>query len=287
MVSIIIPVYNAENTIVRALHSCDGQAMKEIIVVDNNSTDGSMELVHQLTDRLPLVIISEDNPGASYARNAGLNRAEGNFIQFLDADDELLPSKIETQLKLFKSDNIGFVAGNYLVQKDQELVKFSIDESKSPFFNLFQGHLGITSSNLWRKSALQKVEGWSGHLKSSQEADLMFKMFKAGFTSAIDPNFLTIIHHDAQQRISTQNEAANAIRFVELRKQMIEWLKQDNEKDFLLNETSYYHSFFQALCSVHENDRKLGKKLLSSEMIVLLNKLDSFDKLKLTLKVLL
>ena len=88
LVSIIIPVYNAENTILRCLESIFLQTYEnlEIIVVDDGSIDKTLQILKTISDKR-LKIISKDNGGVSTARNKGLDIASGEFIAFIDSDD--------------------------------------------------------------------------------------------------------------------------------------------------------------------------------------------------------
>lgn len=106
-ISVIIPVYNREDTIIDALNSIKNQtALKEIIqiiVVDDGSTDKSIEIVEKYRNdnpNLPIELFKQSNGGASVARNTGLKNAKGEWIAFLDSDDEWLPNKIERQLEI-------------------------------------------------------------------------------------------------------------------------------------------------------------------------------------------
>lgn len=96
-VSVIIPVFNREQTITRAIESVLSQTMQdfEIIVIDDGSTDRTAERVQNF----PLKLIQTENRGVSHARNLGIREARGDYIAFLDSDDEWLPKKLELQLK--------------------------------------------------------------------------------------------------------------------------------------------------------------------------------------------
>lgn len=98
-VSIIIPVLNAAHWLQDTLDSALAQTWPdtEIIVVDDGSTDNSLEIAHS-NESERLTVLSQQNRGAAAARNAGLRVAQGDFIQFLDADDLLDPRKIEVQV---------------------------------------------------------------------------------------------------------------------------------------------------------------------------------------------
>jgi glycosyltransferase involved in cell wall biosynthesis len=104
LVSIIIPVYNAEKYLAETIKSALGQTWpnKEIIIVDDESTDNSLAVARSFKSNL-ITIISQKNSGASVARNSGLNIARGKYIQFLDADDIISADKIASQLTILNN----------------------------------------------------------------------------------------------------------------------------------------------------------------------------------------
>ena len=102
-VSVLIPTYNSEQTISRALSSVFAQTLQpvEIIVVDDGSVDNTVSVVQQFSSQLKpdfLKLVKLDsNQGCSYARNVGWDMACGEFLAFLDADDSWHPRKLEIQ----------------------------------------------------------------------------------------------------------------------------------------------------------------------------------------------
>ena len=106
MISVIIPLYNAENTILAALDSVknqEGDFDFEIMVINDGSTDKSAEKVQQFIDENPqlkIQLIHQENKGVSSARNAGLRSAKGEWIAFLDSDDVWLPHKTKVMMKV-------------------------------------------------------------------------------------------------------------------------------------------------------------------------------------------
>jgi glycosyltransferase involved in cell wall biosynthesis len=97
LVSVIIPLYNSEKYIAQCINSVLSQTWpnKEIIVVDDGSTDSSLNIAKSFES---VKVISQENKGASTARNRGLREAKGKYIQFLDADDFLSEDKISSQI---------------------------------------------------------------------------------------------------------------------------------------------------------------------------------------------
>lgn len=99
LVSILIPAYNSEKWIADSIRSAVAQTWqrKEIIVVDNGSGDKTVQVARQFCSK-ELTVVATDNRGAAAARNAALRLSNGDYIQWLDADDLLSPNKIELQL---------------------------------------------------------------------------------------------------------------------------------------------------------------------------------------------
>ena len=99
-VSIIVPTFNRSTMVVELINSILAQTWRpiEIIVVDDGSTDDTAEIVGNwlpVEDRCRIVLLRQDNAGPASARNLGLQHARGEFIQFVDSDDLLLPHAVE------------------------------------------------------------------------------------------------------------------------------------------------------------------------------------------------
>jgi glycosyltransferase involved in cell wall biosynthesis len=105
LVSILIPAYNSEEWIPYVLQSALAQTWprKEIIVVDDGSRDRTAEVARRFASK-EVTVVSTENQGAAAARNHALQLSQGNYIQWLDADDLLAPDKIERQLAALEGD---------------------------------------------------------------------------------------------------------------------------------------------------------------------------------------
>jgi len=126
-VSIIIPCRNGAAWLGAAIESCLGQSWPnlQVIVVDNGSTDGSLDLAKRYEARAVTVIACEQ-AGASAARNVGLKQADGDLIQFLDADDILDTNKIRRQVERLDAAPAGSIASG-------AWVRFARDPSEAVF----------------------------------------------------------------------------------------------------------------------------------------------------------
>src|SRR5437868_12130431 len=104
-ISVVIPLYNKERFIARALQSVFAQTFRdlEVIVIDDGSTDRSLEVVARFSDPR-LRVIRQANAGPGAARNRGARESTSEFIAFLDADDELLPEFLEQNLSNLKAN---------------------------------------------------------------------------------------------------------------------------------------------------------------------------------------
>lgn len=111
MVSVIIPSYNRENTIVRAVMSVLNQTYKdlELIVVDDCSKDNTVEVLKSIKDDRFRIIELKKNSGACVARNVGVENAQGDYIAFQDSDDEWLLDKLEKQMAIFEKEKVDLV----------------------------------------------------------------------------------------------------------------------------------------------------------------------------------
>jgi glycosyltransferase involved in cell wall biosynthesis len=136
-ISVIIPAYNAEKTILETIESVQQQTFSdfELIVINDGSTDGTLELLHSVIDER-LKIFSYDNGGLCVARNRGLRQATGNFIAFLDADDLWTSDKLELQLAALQQHPEAGVAYSWTSYIDEQGKTLFVDK---PIF--FKGNV--------------------------------------------------------------------------------------------------------------------------------------------------
>ena len=132
-VSVVMPLYNAANTIRESINSVLRQTHSdfELIVVDDCSTDDGSKIVEDMAridTRIKLIQLDR-NGGAGVARNTAIEAADGKYIAFLDADDQWREDKLEIQLKAFKENQTALVCSGYVVV-DQNYNKTGIRRPK-------------------------------------------------------------------------------------------------------------------------------------------------------------
>jgi glycosyltransferase involved in cell wall biosynthesis len=131
VVSIIIPVYNREKTLKRAVESALTQTFQniEVIVVDDRSEDGTVDSAQELVrlDARVSLIRHATNQGAQAARNSGARVAKGGWLTFFDSDDWMLPTSIETRLNVARDQRVKIVHSDALVLRPkQDLALFGV-----------------------------------------------------------------------------------------------------------------------------------------------------------------
>ena len=120
LVSVIIPVYNRADTIKRAIDSvlCQTYENLELILVDDGSTDGTVDVIKTFQDER-VRMICQEHGGANKARNIGIAEARGEYIAFQDSDDAWYADKLDIQMKLMKEENYLACYSAYNLHKDQ------------------------------------------------------------------------------------------------------------------------------------------------------------------------
>lgn len=189
-ITAVIPAYNAEKYIGRAIDSILRQThpVDEILVVDDGSTDNTADVVRSYGDKVKL--LSQENGGVSAARNAGIQAAAGDWIAFLDADDEWLPEKTALQVKLLnKNSNLVWMCGNYIVclcdekrqkaRHSETMIRKSLN-GRDYFEDYFAAFLhsisGHTDTMLIKKDVLLEAGLFQVGQQQMEDMDLWWKI---------------------------------------------------------------------------------------------------------------
>lgn len=260
LVSVIIPCYNVEKYIDECIDSVINQSYKqlEIICVDNNSSDNTLHKLKQAKERYPKIIILEEySQGAPYARNRGVSIARGEWIQFLDADDILLPEKIAHQIEMLEECNdISFIVASYSMKNINTPNKDIMITEETPFVELFESRLGHTCSNLFSKKMIDSVGGWRVGLSSSQETNLMFEILKINNRLLFDKEIYTIIRQRDYGQISQSDPLKRWTIYIELRINILNYLKEYQSHIYTSNSGKIFNALFEALRVLAKHDHK-------------------------------
>lgn len=184
MVSIVIPLYNKQDTICDSVKSALSQTVSdiEVLVVDDGSTDDSICRLSQLADQR-LRIIHKKNGGVSSARNSGVINAKGEWILFLDADDFILPNCIEVLSDLTKRYSTITASANYYKEfqgrKKLALHKFKKEgEVKHPFWGWMTNSFFPRTGNTLIKTSILKEHLFDETLNRSEDAKQIFELMR-------------------------------------------------------------------------------------------------------------
>lgn len=138
LISFIIPCFNSENTIDRTISSIIASftCEYEIIVIDDASTDGTLKKI-QSNKSIDKVIINDNNSGVSISRNRGIDQATGNYIMFIDSDDNYIPDNIDSLTNLLEMNKFDVIAFNYINNDNIVNIIPDFATSKESILNYF------------------------------------------------------------------------------------------------------------------------------------------------------
>lgn len=133
LVSVIIPTYNREQFIIEALQSVLNQSYErlEVIIVDDGSTDKTVEIIKKMSDPRIKILVNEKNEGACFSRNRGVIEAKGNYIAFQDSDDIWEKNKLEICLDYLKKENADVVFSSYVLNDNIIVPSYNLNNFKN------------------------------------------------------------------------------------------------------------------------------------------------------------
>lgn len=181
-VSVIIPYYNREKTIIRALESVSNQTYKdyEIILIDDGSEDNSFKFVENFRNKnikTPIINLKQKNQGPSAARNNGIRRANGELIAFLDSDDTWEKEKLSIQIDFMdKNPELVITATNYNIITNVIRVKYKLQPScvEASFYKMLFKVFFCMPTIIIRREIFEKENLWFREGKDQGEDLLLF-----------------------------------------------------------------------------------------------------------------
>lgn len=229
LVSAIIPTYNREKTICRAIDSILNQSYKniEIIIVDDGSTDDTLKLLKKYGSTIR--VVNQCHKGANAARNRGIKEAKGEYIAFLDSDDEWLPQKTYMQLNYLEKkekqvcfcpyqlidDKIQIVPGNY---SDIDRYENNINVVLS------QGNVIGTPTLIMEKSILDDVGLFNESMQRFQDYELCIriaKKYKIGYIPQV------LVNAYRMQKSISNNQELGLLSYGQIIKMHSDFIDKD------------------------------------------------------------
>lgn len=211
LISIVIPVFNRENTILYCLNSVLAQTYNniDVIVVDDCSTDSTVDIVNNYPDSRVRCIVLEKNSGAQAARNRGIKEAKGEWIAFQDSDDEWLPDKLKKQVSaLMDIDYDPWVVVHTnafiydTVRKKKKIRLSPVVEGDDQYSTLLKSPGPLYQAMLVSTVALERINFLDENVPSFQEWDTSIRLAKyCRFIHIKEP--LIIYHRGDSSAISS------------------------------------------------------------------------------------
>lgn len=237
-VSIVITCYNDAEFIEGAINSVVNQeyenSLYEIIIVDDGSSDESVNIIHRtikdLGDKVKCSVFVKENGGTASARNLGVKESSGEFIGFLDADDEYLPLKIAKSIDSMSfGPNIGIVYSDYITKRSDSDHSLTM---KFPFsWDFLMQECIISTNSFIAKQAWIDVGGFDETISIIEDYDLWLRICLKGYMARHIPEHL-FVYNDRDGN-KTNTEKKNGLKVFNLESKRI--------KDRILGGNYYVH----------------------------------------------
>ena len=221
-VSIVIPTYNRENFLPRAVESVLSQTYDdiEIIVVDDGSTDGTPEVMEKYAENENVRYVrKEENAGANVARNDGVRKSEGEYVMFLDSDDELLSNAVERCIDILqnRSENCRGVLPSYnLIEGEKNSVKKAPD-GEIELNDILNDEIPKGFSGLLvRKDVFDEVGYLDVDLRKAQDVDFLIRVLEEFcLLGETEPLYNHYVHSEDQISSNPERIVKGETRIIE------------------------------------------------------------------------
>lgn len=254
-ISVVVPLYNKVRTVGRAIRSILAQTgvTREVIVVDDGSTDGSEAVVRELGDEV--VYVRQSNAGPSAARNRGFRESRQPLVTFLDADDEMLPGSLAAHVRcrLVRPD-IPLTFGSFRVFTGDQLEREEHIPTRSPelqeeggcwFADRFLTAVMIAQqSSVMNRALFERVGGFDEGLRCWERSEFHFRVMLEAGRFGVAPGWHILKHQDVasnSQFIQACGRAGNLARFANRVLDRIDRLPDDQQLA-MIQQVSYVAS---------------------------------------------
>ena len=263
-VTVITPTYNREETLPRTIESVLNQTYEdfEYIIVDDASTDNTESLVSKYDDKRIKYIKHETNRRQAAARNTGIKHAKGDYVAFIDSDDEWMAEKLKRQVSYLEGQGSEWVGAycDSTTNRDLEIKNIITDlfpyeirkEGREELIGdilAMQGNISAGSTLIARTVVTREIGGFDEDLPRHQDVDFVLRLLKRGEFAYIDEE-LVIVHESpdppadlvAQSKEVLLNKFQSDIEAIE-------------DRGYPVRK---YHNFHLARCYIKEGKFKKG-----------------------------
>lgn len=276
MISVIIPTHNRSELLIRAIQSVLNQTYEnlEILVVSDGSTDNTEIVMGKLLEQDERIRFINYQPakGGNYARNLGIKESLGEYVAFLDDDDEWISTKLEKQLNiLIHNPNIGIVyTGIKSIYVNESLDYENIPSKKGDLSKeiLFRNYIGTTSSVMVRKSILKEVGNFDEKLKAQQDYDLWIRICQKYEVGLVSEPCVHYYNYTNTNQISLQTDKYfESMNYIELKYKNL--FNQMSKDVYIKRKINNY--LFLSLKALRNNDKKSARNLALESLKIKLN----------------
>lgn len=282
--TVVIPLYNKERHIGRAIKSVLNQTYQkfEIIVIDDGSTDNSVNEVIKIKDKDDRIrLIKQENRGVSSARNRGIDSAKYDYIGFLDADDVWKPNFLESIKKLIEEyPKAGAYATAYEMKKENGKIIPSVNfysfEEKwhgiidDYFKYAIKAPLISASSVVIPKAVFNRIGKFPLGIKRGEDRD-MWRRIALNYNIAYSNEICVIYFHDADNR-ACKNKLILQDSIVNYSEDILLQVKELGNYSYYFEEYMIKDIITKARCLIDENKNKEARKILKRYRYTKLNK---------------
>lgn len=299
LVSVIMPVYNRENVVKQAIDSVLNQTYQniELIIIDDGSTDGTINILNSISDNRVKVFLNENNEGASFSRNRGLKESSGEYIAYLDSDNDWNSNYISAMVGAFielpKADAL--YSGQILFEQYGSKptgIRFS------PFNKSLLHNKNYIDMNCFchKREVYEKIGGFNKNLKRLVDWDYILKISNNFNIYSVPVLLSNYYSNNADNRIDSLTINKNKYNQYILNKNKSFTFKRNLEKNvniiiFNQNDLSCFKTCIKEILSIYEglkiiifnmnNDSQLNDYfnllILKNENIKLVNCLDNLQ----------
>ena len=270
-ISVIMSVYNGEKYLREAIQSILGQTYTdfEFIIVNDASTDESLQIILGFSDSRIRLIINDTNTGLTKSLNVALEQAKGEFIARQDADDISLPERFQKQLQHYEQHPETALLGtsHYIIDENGIAIGKRVIPA-DPSRNKFYGSSFAHGSTMFRSEAIRKLGGYNELFRYSQDFDLWLRFARHYQVRGMPEKLYKLRYHRESVQLKRRDEAALyhllALRIDrnELSEDMLNDIKNNGIKSLHaylnVSEKVFYHQSM-AYVYVRNNDMKLAR----------------------------